>query len=188
MIHKASKHQKRNRKIRDRNPSRADKINTVSRTCVRMPALGLRSTPAGCCVVCIAAAMHRNALYLHDAVWKQWLLIQQALDDSVGLVTQCALPLLRHKMTERSRLLPFTCYRAMAQPCSCGWTPAWVSSGSVEGCNVTNIFPLCRDCISAVVAGLRASFHGAALCVENHSIAGTTDPSTRDIKVSVLCP
>lgn len=96
----------------------------------------------------------------------------------------CSAP--RHEMTERSRLLPFTCCCAMDQPCLCGWTPAWVSSGSTDGRNVINVFPSCRDCISTVVAGLRAAFHEAALCVENRSVASANRPLY--IKVSVLCP
>lgn len=84
MVHKAWKHQKRNWKIRDRNPSQADKINTVSRTCVHTPALGLKSTPAGCRAACATAAVHRNARCLRGAVWKQRLPMQEALAGSVG--------------------------------------------------------------------------------------------------------
>ena len=144
MIHKASKHQKHNRKIRDWNPSRAGKINTVSCTCVHTPALGLGSMPAGCHVVCVTTAVRRNVLYLHGAPWKQWLLMQQAV---AGLAAQHTLPRPREETTERRRLLLFTCCCAVVQPCLCGWTPPWVSSGSTEGSNVINILPSCRDCI-----------------------------------------
>lgn len=107
---------------------------------------------------------------------------------SISLATQRALPLPRHETTRTSRLLSFTCYCAVAQPCLGGWTPAWVPSGSVEGSDVIKVFPSCRDCISTAGAGLHASFHEAAFCVENHSIARTADLSTQDIKVLVLCP
>lgn len=147
MIHKASKHQKRNRKIRDQTPSRADKIITVSCTCLRTPALGLGSMSACPC------PPHQNALYLRDTVWKQRLLTGSPAGTG-------ALPLPRRKATEVSRLLPFPRCCAVAQPCLYGWPLVWVSSGSV-----IDVFPSCRDCVSAVVAGPSASFHEAGRCV-----------------------
>lgn len=138
MIHKASKHQKHNRKMRNRNASRAEQVNTVSCPRARTPALGLRSVPAGCPVACATAAVHRNALYLPSAACKQRWLIEQVL------VTQRAFPLPWREATERRRFLPCACCCAVAQPRLCGGTPSWVSFGGVEGSNTLSTFLLLR--------------------------------------------
>lgn len=82
--------------------------------------------------------MHQNALYLHDAVWKLLLLIQQALADSISLVTQRALPLMR----QETRGGKGCCHLLAIVPCFCRWTPVWVSSGSTEDSKIINVFRL----------------------------------------------